>query len=639
MSAMGGAYYFDEAPVDVGLAPVLETQLTRLGPDGVAHIAEQSIMMVYRAFHTTPESHWEHQPVQTPRFWLTFDGRLDNREELSEALGHITDTETDAGLAKASFEAWGLGCFSKWIGDFAAVIWDRVARELIMARDPFGVRALYFHRNSRRVIWSSAIEALLHCWDVGREFDDMYMLSYLIADVESSRTPFREITPVLPGHIVRIRSGSIQMDSFWRLELSHSKTHRKNDLEYEEMFKQLLFKAVKSRLRADRPVVAQLSGGLDSSSIACLANEIVRGKKAENDLATLSFVFGQARTADERRYIQIVEEKLGKPGFHLLEDEDPILGRWPDHDFIAFPSPIFCFGGRIEQIMRTMQEANARVLLSGWGGDQLLLAEGELLELADLLRAGRLLSLAREVLRWAKAEKRGALELFWNASIKPNISPLSDEFFPVPDWINVGELQRHVVSKRAVPPHMKNELGRLPSKWRQYYSLTLTVDHTASGYGAYPSSRRFIEMRYPFLHRPLVEFLFSTPTHQLLRPGERRSLQRRALRGILPEEIRLRRSKSGPDQAVGLAINRAWKAINDLVSTSRSAALGFVDQKTLLNEFQRSRHGIGRNLQQILRFISLEMWFRNFEIWNRENPIGRSTRPYSSATEIPIERR
>jgi len=639
MSAMGGAYFFNEAPVDVDLAPVLETQLTRLGPDGVAHITEQSIVMIYRAFHTTPESHWEHQPAQTPRFWLTFDGRLDNREELSEALGHTTGTETDAGLAKASFETWGLDCFSRWIGDFAAVIWDRVARELIMIRDPFGVRALYFHHNSRRLIWSSSIEALLHCRDVGREFDDLYIFSYLIADVESSHTPFREIAPVLPGQIVRVRNGLIQTDSFWRLKLSQYESPHKTDLEYENTFNQLLFEAVKSRLRADRPVVAQLSGGLDSSSIACLANEVVRNKKCEGDLFTLSFVFGQAVTADERRYIQIVEEKLGRPGFHLLEDEDPILGRWPDHDFIAFPSPIFCFGGRIEQIIGAIQEANARVLLSGWGGDQLLLAEGELLGLADLLRAGRFLSLAREMARWAKVEKRGALELLWNASIKPNISSPYDEFTPLPHWINVSELQRRDIAPRMVPLYMKNELCRLPSKRRQYCSLTLTVDHTASGYGAYPSSKRFIEMRYPFLHRPLVEFLFSTPTHQLLRPGERRSLQRRALRGILPEEIRIRRSKSGPDQAIGLAINRAWKVINNLVSTSRSAALGFVDPKALLAEFQRSRHGVGRNLQQILRFISLEMWFRNFETWSRENPIVGSPQSVNSALETSIERR
>jgi asparagine synthase (glutamine-hydrolysing) len=127
------------------------------------------------------------------------------------------------------------------------------------------------------------------------------------------------------------------------------------------------------------------------------------------------------------------------------------------------------------------------------------------------------------------------------------------------------------------------------------------------------SSRHCIEIRHPFTYRPLVEFLFSSPTDQFIRPDENRSIQRRALVGLLPEEIRLRRDKRGPNTAFTLGVEKSWPLLDELVRTSRAVPLLGLDPVNLRDDIRRIRHGVSKHLVLIGRFISLEMWLRNLE--------------------------
>lgn len=641
MSALGGIYDFTGAPVQRDFLGTLECRLARLGPDGGSHYVSNSIGMVYCPFYTTAESHLETQPVVDQGLIATFDGRLDNRQSLISLLElPLTDT-TDTGLALASYKKWGRDCFPRFVGDFAVALWDSQARTLVLSRDPFGVKPLFYFIDACRVIWASCIETLLHFPQVPKDINESFLALYLASETDGSTTPFRAITPVEPGHIVSIKDGRANSESFWAVDSRSKEIYYRSDRDYEEHFIQLFSDAVRACLRADRPVMAQLSGGLDSSSIVCTADAIMpRGNEHENGrtgrVSTVSFVFDKARQSDERDFIKIVEGQRQREGIHLLEDQDPILASQPDDAFISFPSPIFCFGGRLKHLLAAMNSVGARILLSGWCGDHLLAPEDPLpLELGDMFRRCKISRLIREAVQWSIIDRRSVFQLIWRAAIKPNLpGHLSCTTAPLPAWIDRKFAARTGLTEDSRATNDACVRCDMPSKSARLRAIKLGIGAIASGYVSYQTTLGCLEMRFPFLNVPLVEYLLSIPVNQLMRPAERRSIQRRSLRGVLPEAVRLRTDKRGPDEAVLLAFNRNWPYLMSLVTSSRACARGYVEQAKLHAELTRARHGYSTSIQALLRFISLEMWLRNVEHWGRSfSGTSHLTRPSSRLSE------
>src|SRR5829696_1057975 len=166
MSATGGIFNFDKGPVDDDLVRALASQLAKRGPDGGENVRLDSLAMVYRAFNTTPESHYEKQPLISSRGQiLCWDGRLDNREELIHALGEelheLRGDPSDAGIVMAAYMKWGFDCLRRIIGTFALSLWEPASRSLLLARDIIGAHDLYYQRNEKRVIWASDLRVLV----------------------------------------------------------------------------------------------------------------------------------------------------------------------------------------------------------------------------------------------------------------------------------------------------------------------------------------------------------------------------------------------------------------------------------------------------------------------------------------------
>jgi len=619
MSALGGILRFDGAPVEVGDLDLLDRGLAYLGPDGSTQILDDSVGMVFRSFHTTRESRVHPQPRQEYGCLLAFDGRFDNRDELAATVREEAQPQSDAQLLLNSYGKWGADCVSRFVGDYAFALWDSQARSLLLARDAFGVRPLYYHVDRTRIVWASNIEALLRCRDVPRDLDETYIGLYLAFEPDGSITPFKEIRAVPPGGVCTVAKGQIACRKYYDLSSHLTNICYKTDAEYEEKFRQLFTESVKARLRSDHPVMAELSGGMDSSSIVCIADKLIHdGEGACPKLETLSFVFDRAEQADERRFIKEIECIRSAKGFHLREDDDPILATWPDPGFVSFPSSIFCFGGRIRQLLEIMNRVGARVLLSGRAGDHLLLSEERTpLELADLFRRGEMSTLVERLIQWGAAEGRSVFELLWNAAVKPNFPKRLRSSVTVPRWINPEFARR--IGLRDVIFHMRTSGSVLksPSSESRYADVMRVLGSTSSQCPNYVTTLGCIEVRYPFLHRPFVEFLLSVPTNQLMRPGETRTLHRRALKGILPEVVRLRRDKRGPDQAVYMAINDRWARLTQQIADSKAHALGYTEASELQTELERARHGSSTNMQALLRFLSLDVWLRNLDRWTR----------------------
>jgi asparagine synthase (glutamine-hydrolysing) len=317
MSGIAGIYNFETKPVDPWQLTVLSQTLAERGPDGGTELITGRVAMAYRAFHTTAESRREHQPLVS--VWghtLCWDGRLDNRGELLALFANDCD-RTDAGLVLAAYQKWGTDFLSRIIGDFALSLWDPSVQTLMLARDPFGVRPLYYHRNNDALFWSSTLTSLLALPEIDAEVNDEYVAGCFALYPELSSTPYRGIDAVEPGQVITVKERQVQNCRFWR-PAEADEINYANDREYEEQFRHLFREAVACRLRSDRPIWSELSGGLDSSSIIFMADKIQAEESGSSQpITTLSFVHDPSVTFFDRRFMEVVEKARGRHGVYM----------------------------------------------------------------------------------------------------------------------------------------------------------------------------------------------------------------------------------------------------------------------------------------------------------------------------------
>ena len=623
MSALGGIYNFNDKPVDERALIALGTALESHGPDGGEAVTSGAIGLVYRAFHTNRESRMERQPlISTERHILCWDGRLDNRTELISLLAaELHHNPEDAGIALAAYLKWGTDCLVRFIGDFALSLWDPQSRTLLLARDPVGPRPLYYHANNQRIVWSSELMPLLAVPDIDLEINDEYVAGFLARGVEVDVTPYKDIYAVPPGQAVVITDGHVAARTFWQLNAA-TKIRYQSDQEYEEHFRALFREAVRCRLRVDGPVWATLSGGLDSSSIVCMADEILATEGVQaTRVETVSYVYDAAATCDERKFIQCVEERRGATGHHLLDEDHPTLGALPDESQASFPDFLDCFVNRHRAMCAAMKDDGARVLLTGHGGDEMLCSGANPTpQFGDLLVEHRWRDLHRALNDWGRALKRPYLDLLWRDGVRPLLPPKLQLFcgvkpnFKLPPWFDkefvakMNMRERYLVSGNALE-------FPLPSARDQAMGFRTAMKMISkNSYRA----RGGIETSHPFLHRPLVEFLQAIPFEQRVRPGETRSLMRRSLKGLLPEAVLNRRGKRGPKEALYRAVMRNWPRLRPIFDDPLVCARGYMDAAQLRTALERVRHGCESNAFPILQTISLEFWLRALE--NRRSP-------------------
>lgn len=617
MSALAGILRRDGGPPQASLAR-LSRSLRRLGPDGEAFAVSGPAGMVYRPFHTFSASRRWQQPLQDLRGrLLTWDGRLDNGADLASELGLSPALrEDDPRLVLAAYERWGLGSLSRLIGDFALALWDPAETRLVLARDAFGARPLYYAAEPGSLAWASALGPLLERRGTGLpEIDEEFVADFLTFPNASERTPYEDIRSVPPGcALVAGRIGE-ELHCFWAFDPGRHILDA-GDAEHEERFRELFREAVRVRLRAEGTVCAELSGGLDSSSIVCMADEILRAGEAEaGKLETISYVFDRATRSDERPFIRAVEEWRGRPGIHLREDDHPILTPLSEDARLEYPTFEHAFAARHEQVERTLRDLGARVLLSGDGGDQVTWGSvGLPLEPADLLSKLRLFGFLRSLRTWRRALDIPFVELLWEGTIHPLLprrvrASSSLVRSGIPAWIDAGFQRRMSLPSRRLGVRARG----LPSDQFQALMLHSCAAVCSRGYFLLDGC---IEPSYPFLHRPLVEFLLAVPLSQKIRPGENRSLMRRALRGLLPDEVASRNTKSGPSSAIYRGIAREWRWIETLLEAPRVAERGWVDAYLLRRDFERARHGAPVDIVLLVKVLTLELWLRSMERWS-----------------------
>src|SRR5258705_8550777 len=404
MSGIGGILNFQCPWMDDSDLTLLGNALSSRGPDGGRELTTGEVGMAYRGFHTNRESRQENQPLLSYQgHMLVWDGRIDNREELLTFFPDGLDGDkTDIALVMATYLKWHRGFVLKLIGDFALSLWDPSLKTLILARDPFGTRTLYYVEHGEQFIWASTLGGLFALPRIELEVNDDYIAGCLALYPSLASSPYRNIYAVEPGHLVTVKEGHPQTHRFWKPDPNKEISYR-NDREYEEQFGQLFREAVHCRLRSDRRVWAELSGGLDSSSIVCMADKIT----GNTELETLSFIADGSSTFYDRKFIDMVEKKRDRRGVHLNGDGHWVCFASPEDSFISKPSRSLCVADLHRQVWQRMRDDGARVLLSGLGGDQVTWSTLEpAAELGDLAFQLRPLMLHRRLQVWSQVLMR-----------------------------------------------------------------------------------------------------------------------------------------------------------------------------------------------------------------------------------------
>jgi asparagine synthase (glutamine-hydrolysing) len=617
MSVQFGRWNFEGQPPAPDYIEKVDASLAPYGPDSNESYSQGGVRILYRAFQTTKESRREKQPyISCSGSVITWDGRLDNRGELiTELRDCLTNSSTDLAIVALAFEKWGTNCFAKLIGDWALSIWDPGIRSLILAKDAIGTRHLYYSCDNNQVAWSTILDPLVRLAGKAFALNEEYIAGWFSMFPAADLTPCVGIHSVPPSCFVRLRPGTQAVSKYWDFD-PKNKIRYRTEGEYEEHFRVVFAKAIQRNLRSDRPVLAELSGGRDSSSIVCMADTIiVRGAAQTPRLDTLSMFDDSEPNWNERPYFTKVEEKRGRTGWHVnVGAQDPEKlptpeppAESPHGRFVPTPGS----DGRTSPHIRLcMASQGNRVVLSGIGGDEVMGGvPTPAPELEDLLARGQFSVLARQLKVWALEKRKPWFHLFWEAArgfIPPALVGVPKSLRPVP-WLQSGFVKRHRAALAGYPSRAKL-FGPLPSF--QENLATLDALRRQLARTALPFGPPF-EKRYPYLDRDLLEFMFAIPREQLVRPTQRRSLMRRALVGIVPDEILNRKTKAFVARSPMVVISNDWAHFVEMTHNMLSSSLGIVDSERIWEALQKVRRGEEVPIVTLRRTLFLEGWLKD----------------------------
>lgn len=615
MSVQFGRWNLDGRPVDFDYIERVGAVLLPYGPDGGSSYADKNVSILYYAFHTTRESRNETQPhISASGTVITWDGRLDNRADLiTELRGSLTSGSTDVAIVAAAYEDWGTSCFAKLIGDWALSIWDPKSVTLVLAKDPVGTRHLYYSFDRNQVNWSTILDPLVRFAGKTFALNEEYIAGWLSMFPAAHLTPYVGIHSVPPSTSVLLRPYKHAVSKYWDLD-PWSKARYRTDAEYEEHFRVVFAMAVQRRLRSDKPVLAELSGGRDSSSIVCMADEIIaRGGTDTPRLDTISYFDDDEPNWNERPYFTRVEEKRGRSGWHVnvgpmaLEAKSEAIFEPGSGRFVSTPG---CEGRTSPEVGMCLASHGNRVVLSGIGGDEIMggVPTPEP-ELANLLARAQFSHLAHQLKVWALEQRKPWFHLFWNAAagfFPPVIVGVPTHMRPVP-WLLPDFVKRHWKALTGYP-HRTRLFGPLPSFQENVSALEALRRQLA--YSALPFEPPY-EKRYPYLDLGLLEFIFAIPREQLVRPKQRRSLMRRALVGIVPDEVLNRKGKAFVARAPMIAISNDWPRFSEIAQNMLSSSIGVVDSERLSESLQKVRRGQEVRMIALRRTLFLERWLKD----------------------------
>ena len=645
MSAITVIYRLDKAPVEHEEVQRLLDCLEHRGTDDQGLHIQNNIGLGHRMRWVTPESLHEKLPLKSVESSavITCDARVDNRDELIRQLfssyGRIAEV-TDSEIILRAYEKWGEGCAEKILGDFVFAIWDEREQKLFCARDSMGVKHFYYYYKPNVLFAiASEIKALLCLTDIPKKLNETNIGDILILNHQNKEdTPYKGIKRLPANNALSVNEGGLKIWQYWR-PASKSKNRFRSSSDYEEQFRAIFAEAVACRLRSVYPTGSLLSGGLDSSSISCVASSYLE-KTGKPPLETISAIFPSIARIDpridERRYINsIVQHIECNPNFveadtfSPFEDMDKL--HWHADHPVAAPNVFMDWA-----LFKAAKQRNVRVLLSGFDGDSTVSYGYE--AFSSLARQGRWWNLIRDAAALNKnmpGKHHSFKKLVWNQGFAEATPEFVRQIWRVAHG-RPRELKKKPTLPSSVNYHFESVKAAFALKQdlKNRYFEAVAKTHPedvcpseahwnalCSGIFAFAlesfekmAAGFEIEARFPFFDRRLIEFCISLPANQKVHKGWTRSIFRRAMNNILPFDVQWRTDKANIGLSYKINMIKYGSAqVEEALFGSSDMLEKFIDRKTLITAYSRYRTDPLKHGQEAMLIIStvyLSSWLR-----------------------------
>lgn len=540
------------------------------------------------------------QPMRTDDdlIHLVYNGEIYNYRELRaelSALGHAFHTDSDSEVGLHAYAEWGTDCFARFNGMWAMALVDRrgVRPSLVLARDHFGIKPLFYACWNGRLLFASEIKALLQDETFPREVDEQRLYEYLAFGLydHSDDSFFRNVQKVPAASYLVIGDAGVEETRYWRPRLAEDASPDPTE------FRTLFERAVERRLVADVPVGTCLSGGLDSSAVVTVMSRLLQARVPDavslgDHLKTFSAVF-PGDPIDEKPYIdEVLAVSDAEPTFDQPTSDDFLdeLEAWA---WYADEPMISTAPYSMWSVMETARQS-VTVLLDGQGGDELLAGyvPYQLVYLRQLLRERRFALLVREAI----CARDTVVPLVWRKMVDARRR------------VDVRDLIARDFAHRVRQPsddRVQDDLKRRLLQDLTTYSLPSLLRYEDRN-----SMAHSLESRLPFLDQDLVEYILRLPAAAILRNGWSRAILRESLRGILPEKVRLRRKKIGFTTPEFRWLKAERAAFYSLMQSPSFQSRPYWNGPAVLEAFQAACNGLREESMFFWRTINVEIWLR-----------------------------
>ena len=553
MSGIAAIIRFDGSdPAEHEIAAMCAAMAWR-GPDGSAQRRASGVAIGHCRFDTVAEGQGEVQPLADPadRWLLAMDGYLANREAICTALEQAGKDPppagtSDAALVLRAWQRWGADGAARLEGEFAILVWDRMARTAWCLRDHHGLRPLYWHLGRNQLLLASEIAAIIAMLPAPPELNRGYLAELAVDEAWSpEETVWRNIQRLLPAHVLRVSRGEAALRPYWQLPAEPLLRYR-HEADHIAHYRSVLDDCVRAASRSHLPVACEVSGGLDSSGVFVVAHELFKsGRLPAPGLHGFTLAGPSGSDADELAFARAVAAHAGRELVErplFLPQLDWFSARAAQEaDLPPLPNAAMSIG-----LDEAAAAAGCRVSLNGIGGDQWL--DGTQYYYWEQFRAADLRGLWRSLRADAGAfGPVAALGMF----VRLGPGGL------VPEWLRAA--WRKNGGAGDIPAWLPDDMQQELAWRRQRYRATLPAGNRASyklrklqhprwslilDSAGRQRARSGLEMRSPLLSRRFIEFSVSTPEHLRLQGGVTKLIHRRALAGSLPPLVLDRQTKA-----------------------------------------------------------------------------------------------
>lgn len=583
--------------------------LQHRGPDDQGEYFGQRVALGHRRLSIIDLSDAGHQPMKyRERYVMVYNGEIYNYLELREILkekGYSFTTETDTEVIMAAYDYFKEKCFEMFNGMWALAIWDEQSQELILSRDRFGVKPLYYYSDEEKIVFASEIKAILEDATYKREANDKIVFDYLSKGMldHTNETFFRNVFKFPEGSYVKLKNleRKIEPICFERVEFKQF-IDTKADASLNQKFKEIFRSAVKLRMRADVPLGSCLSGGLDSSSIVCCMDDIIKQENLENKQYTFSYCAGDSKLNEESYINEVVKFTDVEPEYvriesiNLLEELDKLI-HYQDEPF----STTGMYAGFC--VYRRAGEKGVKVLLDGQGADEILCGyrKSRIYYLKKLLKERRFFVALKEL---GGSVGQVKTSLVFKSGFKSDVNKILR-------ILKIKE-QKNVSEKYYDEDFLRNVEGtEVDSKNGFQYNDVYRISLPALLRYTDRNSMAFsVESRLPFLDYRMVEFCAKLPLNKKIRNGYSKAIMREAL--LMPDKIKKRKDKLGFVTPEDKWIRENEKEFKKMFMADNVRTKRFVNIAAILEDWADI---IDKGkIPYFFRIICLERWMQLFDV-------------------------